>query len=292
MAKPKRQSLGKGLGALFEDNHVADTGIHSLRISEIEPNQNQPRREFEEKSLRELADSIETHGVLQPLVVRPLDSGNYQIVAGERRWRASRLAGLSEVPVVVKELNDSETLQLAIIENLQREDLNPMELAHGYRSLMEEYGYTQEQVANTVGKSRSLVANTLRLLNLPTQIMELVQENKISQGHARALLGIEDAELLLEAADRILREDLSVRAVEKIAQDEKEGKFAEPSAPVAVEPAIVWGEDTFFKELELALTHTLGRKVTIEHAKQKGSLRLEFYNKEDLTALADQLTER
>lgn len=291
MAKPKRQSLGKGLDALFVDNHVETGAVSQLRLTDIEPNKNQPREDFDEKALRELADSIAVHGVLQPLVVRPLSGGIYQIVAGERRWRASRMAGLSEIPVVIKELSDSETLEIAIIENLQREDLNPVELAQGYQSLAEDYGLTQEQIATKVGKSRSAVANTVRLLNLPKQIQKLVAEGKISNGHARALLGITHEELLLETADRIMRENLTVREVETIAKNQD--KLAAGKELAAKEPqvSVSWGEDSYYKEIELALSTELSRKVSVTHDDNKGRLVLEFYNKEDLATIAKRLSE-
>ena len=291
MAKPKRQSLGKGLDALFVDNHVETGSVSQLRLTDIEPNKNQPREDFDEKALRELADSIAVHGVLQPLVVRPLSGGIYQIVAGERRWRASRMAGLSEIPVVIKELSDSETLEIAIIENLQREDLNPVELAQGYQSLADDYGLTQEQIATKVGKSRSAVANTIRLLNLPKQIQTLVAEGKISSGHARALLAITYEELLLETADRVMRENLTVREVENIAKHQE--KLVAGKEPNKKEPqaSVSWGEDSYYKEIELALSTELSRKVSVTHDDNKGRLVLEFYNKEDLAAIAKRLSE-
>ena len=191
----KKGGLGKGLEALFVDNATAD-GEHltTLRISQVEPNKEQPRREFEAAALGELADSIREHGILQPLIVRPLEGDRYQIVAGERRWRAARMAGLTEVPAIVRELDDLVTMELALIENLQREDLTPLEEAEGYRSLMELYGMTQEQVARRVGKSRPVIANALRLLSLPEEVRRTLAEGKISAGHARVLAGVEDPE--------------------------------------------------------------------------------------------------
>ncbi|MEG1869343.1 MAG: ParB/RepB/Spo0J family partition protein, partial [Oscillospiraceae bacterium] len=184
MAKPRKGGLGKGLDALFMDNENADSGTVTLRLSDIEPNENQPRKHFDERALLELADSIKEHGVLQPLLVRQMDSGVYQLVAGERRWRASRIAGLTEVPVVIHDLTDSQVMEIALIENLQREDLNPIEEARGYKNLIDTYDLTQEQVAKKVGKSRPVVANALRLLSLPGEILPMVEAGDISAGHA------------------------------------------------------------------------------------------------------------
>ena len=215
MAK-KIGGLGKGLGAIFIENDTEDRNATvTLKISEIEPNRSQPRKEFDEKALTELAESIKEHGLIQPILVRPLIGGGYQIVAGERRYRACRMAGLTQVPVTIRELTDEETMELALIENLQRENLNPLEEALGYKSLMEEYSFSQEQVAKAVGKSRSAVANTLRLLNLPEDVTELVKEGKLSAGHARALLAFDDEALMIKTAKSVVDEDLSVRQVEK-----------------------------------------------------------------------------
>ena len=200
MAKLKKGGLGKGLDALFVENDTGDTSSVTLRISEIEPNREQPRKNFDEEALTELADSIRQHGVIQPLLVRPMENGTYQLVAGERRWRASRMAGLTEVPVVIKDLSEIEAMELALIENLQRQDLNPIEEAVGFQQLMERYSMTQEQVASRVGKSRPAVANALRLLNLPEQVVAMVQSGEVSPGHARALLKLEDEEQILEIA--------------------------------------------------------------------------------------------
>ncbi len=216
MAK-KLGGLGKGLNAIFiENDSETEGGTVTLKISEIEPNRTQPRKEFDEQALSELAESISQHGLLQPLLVRPLTLGGYQIVAGERRYRASRMAGLTEVPVIIKELTDTETMEIALIENLQREDLSPVEEALGYKALIDEHGFSQEEVAKSVGKSRPAVANALRLLKLPDNIMEYLKDGKISAGHARALLTLEDEELMTELADEIVAKDLSVRQVEKI----------------------------------------------------------------------------
>ena len=222
MTKTKKGGLGKGLDALFMDNETADSGIVTLRLSEIEPNKDQPRKVFSEESLNELADSIKEHGVLQPLLVRPLSTGGYQLVAGERRWRASRMAGLREVPVVIRDMDEEQAMEIALIENLQREDLNAIEEASGYKMLMERYGMTQEQVAKRVGKSRPAVANALRLLNLPHKVMEMVEEGEVSPGHARALLAFEDADQIVEVAQKVKTGKYSVRDIEKMTKEQAE----------------------------------------------------------------------
>ena len=281
MAK-KLSGLGRGLDSLFADNSVEEinSSVNKLRIMEIEPNHNQPRKDFDEKALSELAESIEQHGVLQPLVVRPLANGSYQLVAGERRWRAARIAGLTEVPVVIKELTDEEVIEIAMIENLQREDLNPLEEALGYRYMMDELKITQEQAAEKVGKSRPAVANALRLLKLPNEVQEMVKNNLISPGHARALLGFDSDDMILQTAKMIIKEDLSVRDVETLVK--KSNKV-----PKASKKQI---RDKFFSEVELALVENLGRKVKIKEAKQDaGVLEIEFFDKDDLEGLAMKL---
>lgn len=281
MAK-KTGGLGRGLDSLFADNSVDELNpsVNKLRIMEIEPNRDQPRKDFDEKSLSELAESIEQHGVLQPLVVRPLTNGGYQLVAGERRWRAARIAGLTEVPVVVKELTDEEVIEIAMIENLQREDLNPLEEALGYRYMMDELNITQEQAAEKVGKSRPAVANAIRLLRLPDEVQEMVKNNLISPGHARALLGFENQELIIQAAKRIVKEDLSVREVETLVKNsQKTSKVPKQQK-----------RDKFFSEVELALVENLGRKVKIKESKKdSGVLEIEFFDKDDLESLAMKL---
>ena len=284
MAK-KIGGLGKGLGAIFIENDTEDRNATvTLKISEIEPNRSQPRKEFDEKALTELAESIKEHGLIQPILVRPLIGGGYQIVAGERRYRACRMAGLTEVPVTIRELTDEETMELALIENLQRENLNPLEEALGYKSLMEEYSFSQEQVAKAVGKSRSAVANTLRLLNLPEDVTELVKEGKLSAGHARALLAFDDEALMIKTAKSVVDEDLSVRQVEKLAKK----KTAAPKIPKAEPKA------SYFSMVEQTLTEYLGKKVTIAPLKGKkgGLLQIEFYSNEDLKDLAQRLEEK
>ena len=281
MAK-KLGGLGRGLDSLFADNSVDELNpsVNKIRIMEIEPNRDQPRKDFDEKSLSELAESIEQHGVLQPLVVRPLTSGGYQLVAGERRWRAARIAGLTEVPVVIKELTDEEVIEIAMIENLQREDLNPLEEALGYRYMMDELNITQEQAAEKVGKSRPAVANAIRLLRLPDEVQEMVKNNLISPGHARALLGFENQELIIQTAKRIVKEDLSVREVETLVKNSQKT----PKVPKQQK------RDKFFSEVELALVENLGRKVKIKESKKDaGVLEIEFFDKDDLESLAMKL---
>lgn len=281
MAK-KLGGLGRGLDSLFADNSVDELNpsVNKLRIMEIEPNRDQPRKDFDEKSLSELAESIEQHGVLQPLVVRPLTNGGYQLVAGERRWRAARIAGLTEVPVVIKELTDEEVIEIAMIENLQREDLNPLEEALGYRYMMDELNITQEQAAEKVGKSRPAVANAIRLLRLPDEVQEMVKNNLISPGHARALLGFENQELIIQTAKRIVKEDLSVREVETLVKNSQKA----PKVPKQQK------RDKFFSEVELALVENLGRKVKIKESKKDaGVLEIEFFDKDDLESLAMKL---
>ena len=274
----RKGGLGKGLDALFIDN-TTDNGAVTLRISEIEPNRSQPRKEFDESALADLADSIREHGVIQPLLVRPLPTGGYQLVAGERRWRASRMAGLGEVPVVIRELSDHEAMELALIENLQRQDLNPMEEALGYRSLMEEYQMTQEEVAKAIGKSRPAIANSLRLLALPQQVVDLIREGKLSAGHVRALLALEEESAILEAAQTAVKKHWTVREIEKMAQS------SHKKTKVSTGP----DKDHYYTELELALSQVLGRQVTITSKGKNRTLSIAFFDKEDLSALVSRL---
>lgn len=281
MAK-KLGGLGKGLNAIFiENDSETEGGTVTLKISEIEPNRTQPRKEFDEQALSELAESISHHGLLQPLLVRPLTLGGYQIVAGERRYRASRMAGLTEVPVIIKELTDTETMEIALIENLQREDLSPVEEALGYKALIDEHGFSQEEVAKSVGKSRPAVANALRLLKLPDNIMEYLKDGKISGGHARALLTLENEELMTELADEIVAKDLSVRQVEKICKKK-------PTVQKEEKPE---KKPSFYSMVELALSESLGRKISVSKSKGKqgGVLQIEFYSDEELTELSNKL---
>lgn len=280
----KKRGLGKGLDAIFAENDTEDRNAAvSLKISEIEPNRAQPRKDFNEEALAELADSISQHGVLQPLLVRPIVGGGYQIVAGERRWRAARMAGISEVPAVIREMTDSEVMQLALIENLQREDLNPIEEAEGYKRLIETFGQTQQEVAKQVGKSRSAVANTLRLLELGPYC-DLLRDGKITSGHGRALLAIEDVGLRKMAADMAVA-GASVRQIEEFAKKAK--KSAEPEKKAALKSAKL--RDPFYDEVELAMKEELGRKVKVHEGKNKGTLEIEFYGIEDLSDIIEQM---
>lgn len=278
----KKGGLGRGFDALFFDNATEELaeekGIVTLRLNDIEPNKNQPRQIFDDEALSELADSIREHGVLQPLIVRPLLGGSYQLVAGERRWRASRLAGLSEVPVIVRALTDSEVAVIALIENLQREDLNPIEEAEGINRLIDEYSFTQEQAAEKLGKSRSALTNTLRLMKLPEKVRGLVSDDFLSAGHARALLALEDATVMEEIADEVVARKLSVRETEKLV---KQLNSAQEDKPKKVKR-----RDTYYNEVELSLSDILGRKVTVKESGKGGKIEFEFFDKEDLTKLA------
>lgn len=275
--------LGKGLDMLLSENSLEDGArTVTLPIEEIIPNRDQPRKQFDDEALADLSASIAQHGVLQPLLVRPLPDGSYQLVAGERRWRASRMAGLTEVPVVVRDMNEQEAAELALIENLQREDLNPMEEALGYQTLMETYGMTQEQTAQVVNKSRPAVANALRLLQLPQAVMDLVAAGDLSAGHARTVLAFEDEDARVAAAEAAVAKGLSVRELERMAKAAK----ATPKAPKA--PA---HRDSFYDEVALALRESLGRQVKVAVGTKGGTLQIEFFDAEDLRALANKLSE-
>ena len=285
MARAKKGGLGKGLDALFMDNETVDSGgVVTLRLSQIEPNRDQPRKIFSEEALNELADSIREHGVLQPLLVRPLPGGSYQLVAGERRWRAGRMAGLQEVPVVIREMDEEQAMEIALIENLQREDLNAIEEATGYKQLMERYGMTQEQVAKRVGKSRPAIANALRLLNLPQKVMDMVGEGEVSPGHARALLAFDDQDRIVEIAQKVKTGKYSVRDIERMAKNQDEKK--EKAAKAPEEPA--WGgKSAFLTEMEIAMSMEMGRKVRIIPNGEGGTLQIQFWDEEDLKSLAE-----
>lgn len=278
----KKGGLGTGLDALFQDNSPIESekSIITLSINEVEPNREQPRKEFNESALSELSKSIEKNGVIQPILVRPLAGGSYQIVAGERRWRAARMAGLTEIPVVIREMSDEDAAVFALIENLQREDLNPIEEAEGIRSLIEEFGMTQEEAADRVGKSRTAVTNILRLLKLPQNILSMVAKGKITSGHARALISLEDEGEMLKIANAVIDNSLTVREVEKMVKTALAGESAKPKKREKK-------RDKYYDEVELALTQTLGRKVKIYLSKGgKGTLEFEFFGKEDLNKLA------
>lgn len=276
-----KKGLGSGLDTLFMDNTNDIQVKKTLRTSEIEPNRDQPRKFFSDEAIAALADSIREYGVLQPILVRPLGTGMYQIVAGERRWRAARMLGLDEVPVNIKELSDLEAMQIAIVENLQRENLNPLEEASGYSELIEKFGMTQEKVAKLVGRSRSAVANAVRLLTLPESVQKMVENGDLSAGHARALLAFDDEELLISTAQKAAGGGLTVRQVEKIAQKSTEETPEKPASDTKI--------DNYFKEMEISLNETLGRKVKVDYGKNKGALILEFYDKDDLAELASKL---
>ncbi len=273
----KKLSLGKGIDSLFSENSFDDavqSNTSTVKLLDIEPNKNQPRKEFNEEALKELSDSISKYGIIQPLLVRPMTGGTYQLVAGERRWRAARLAGLKEVPVVIKSLSDEETSVIAMIENLQREDLSIIEEAEGIKYLIEKYKLTQEELSERLGKSRSAVTNTLRLLKLPDKIISYIKENKISPGHAKALLSLNDEKVMIELANRIIEENLSVRETEKIIKHLLTVKKPSDKKKKT--------RDKFYDEVELSLNEVLKRKVSINYTKKKGSVTIEFFDKEDL----------
>ena len=279
----KKGGLGRGLDSLFDENASDSTGAVIININDIEPNRGQPRKDFDETALSELADSIVQHGLIQPIVVKPTIDGTYSIIAGERRWRASRMAGLSEVPVIIKDADEQTLMELALIENLQREDLNAVEEALGYRSLIEGYGLTQDEVAKRMGKSRSAVTNALRLLNLNEAELEALRRGTISAGHARALLSCEDGEvrgkMLLAAA-----EGASVRELEKMAAASKKTKSDKKTEKAT--------KSTFYSEVELSLKNELHRKVNIaSKGNGKGTITIEFFSDDELSDFARRLAE-
>ena len=278
------KGLGRGLGALlgdFAEETTEQSAYRLLPIYKVEPNPDQPRQDFDEEELQALSESISIHGVIQPLTVRELSSGYYQIIAGERRWRAARQAGLSEVPAVVIEADDKKAMELALIENLQRQDLNPVEEALGYQSLMADYGLTQEETASRVGKSRPAVANALRLLALSPEILEMLRSGKLTAGHARAVLVLKTPKKQLEAAQKISALGLSVRQAELLC------KNMAKEAPQKKEPEIFAVD--YVAECEKQLSKQLGRGVKIVNGKRKGRFELEFYGQEDLQNLLDAL---
>ena len=269
----KKRGLGKGLDAIFAENDMEDRNSSvALRIDDLEPNRGQPRKEFNEEALQDLSDSIAQHGVLQPLLVRPLLNGGYQIVAGERRWRAARMAGLTEIPAVIREMSDTEMAELALVENLQREDLTPMEEAEGFQVLIDTYGLTQEEVAKAVGKSRPAVTNSLRLLHLPEEVRDLVSAGLLSAGHARALLAFDDEAMLLKAARQAVERGSTVRELEAMAKKAERTEREKPAARRV----------TYYEEAALALREQLGRRVAVTGTRKKGVLQIEFYGEEDL----------
>lgn len=281
----KKRGLGRGLDAIFAENSsLENEGTVTVRLDEIEPNRDQPRKEFDSEALSELAESIAQHGVLQPLLLRPMINGGYRIVAGERRWRASRMAGLQEVPAVVREMTDGEEMLFALIENLQREDLSPLEEAKGYQQLMDVQGMTQEQAAAAVGKSRPAVANALRLLNLPEDIQEMVERGEISAGHARTLLSFKSEDDMRFAADRA-RAGASVRDLEKMAKSVAQGSILVVKTYSQDDAIRADRLRNFFAETQLAVGEYLGRKVKVAGNKSKGTIQIEFYGEEDLKNL-------
>ena len=281
MAAVKKGGLGRGLDALFVENAADKTVQDTLPISEIEPDRDQPRKMFDDEALGELAASISIHGVLQPIVVRPSTDGRYIIVAGERRWRAARRAGLDSVPVIIKEMTRQEADEIALIENLQREDLNPIEEGAGYKKLMEAYALTQDQVAQRVGKSRPNIANAIRILSLPQPVIQLISDAKMSAGHGRALLSLEDEEKIQKAATVVVKDMLSVRKTEALVKQMlKAPKTAKKQPP----------KQTFYKEVELALGESLGRKVQIVQKGTGGTIMIAFFDSQELENLANKLS--
>lgn len=280
----KKKGLGKGLDALFEDNSYdlepQGGGETLIRLSQIEPDKNQPRKFFDEAALEELAASIKEHGLIQPIIVSPLEDDRYRIIAGERRWRACRLAGLEEIPALVREYTAQEISEVSLIENLQREDLNPIEEALGYRNLMEVYGMTQEKIAQTVSKSRSAIANTLRLLTLPEQILDFIKTGDLSAGHARTLIGLEDADQQLALANKMITDELSVRQAEELVKKSKK----QPKAAPITDPAVVQA----IKELETRAASGVGNKVLIRHKPDnKGKVEIQYHSVDELEKIIE-----
>jgi len=275
-----RKGLGKGLGALFGEaaDEVSNNDFEYLPLNSIEPRQDQPRKDFNEEGINELADSISVHGVYNPILVRSIDDGKYQIIAGERRWRAARKAGLSEIPARIIIADDKKSHLIAMIENLQREDLNPIEEAHGYKAIIDKFNMTQEDVAISMSKSRPAVANSLRLLSLPDEILKLVGK-ELSVGSARALLAIKNKERMKEAAKKVIENDMSVREVEALVRKLSKDKTDKPKQSSI--------EVNYILEAQKSLTAAMGRRVTIKQDQGKGKIELEYYDQEDFNALYD-----
>lgn len=289
MAKEIKKGLGRGLSELFGEDILdndSEGELICLPISKVEPRAEQPRSRFDDESLQELADSISQYGLIQPITVRRRDSGYYQIIAGERRWRASRLAGLIEVPVRVIEADDRRVAELALVENLQREDLNPIEEALGYKSLIEEYGLTQEEASQSVGRSRPAIANAMRLLSLSKAVLPLVEEGKLSAGHARALLPLSDEGEQLKAAKAVIDGGLSVRKTEQLVAKTIKKLSEQPTEEDEAQKLVV----DYIAETEDQLSRSLGRKVGIEQKRRGGKIVLEFYDSDDREALIANLT--
>lgn len=265
---------------LFFDNNVGEEGVSTLRISEIEPNKNQPRKSFNNETLKQLADSITEHGVLQPLIVRSIAAGNYMIIAGERRWRAAKMAGLSEIPVIIRDdLSDEQAMQIAMIENLQRENLNPIEEALGYKELIDRFDMTQDKLAQVLGKARSSVANSLGLLALPNGVQELLRNGSLSAGHCKALKKVKDAALMTELAHKAAEGELSVRQVEAIAKREA-ARLEEEKDKKELKPRL-----SYYTEIEVSLSELLGTKVRISENKSGNVLQIDFSDKEQLEGI-------
>ena len=276
----KKGGLGKGLNTLFDQNATDNNGSVLISIHDIEPNRNQPRKDFDDEALSELADSIARHGLIQPIVVRPTMDGTYMIIAGERRWRACRIAGINEVPVIIKETDDKTLMELALVENLQREDLNAVEEALGYKALIEEFDLTQDEVAHRMGKSRSAITNTLRLLSLNEAEIEALRRGSISAGHARALLSCENEELRAKLLIMAI-EGASVRELERIVNASKRVKPSEKKA---------LSKPNFYNEVELSLKNELRRKISVKPTgKGKGTITIEFFSDKELTEFAKKL---
>lgn len=278
-----KRALGKGLGALLDNTDLDDdSSIKEIKLTEIEPNKSQPRKNFDEEKLQVLSESIKLHGVIQPIIVKKLQTGFYQIIAGERRWRAARMAGLKTIPAVIKDYNKKEVMEVALIENLQREDLNPIEESEAYQNLMTEYNLTQEEISERVGKSRSAIANSLRLLNLADNVKPLLIQDKISSGHARTILALEEHELQWKVAQKIINEQLSVRQTEKYVKELLKGKVKKTEEKKQDQDQNVVNQ---FLDIESTLSQNLGTKVKIFPGKNKSKIEIEYYSDEDLERL-------
>lgn len=282
-----KKGLGKGLGALMNTDEAVDVTREetiTLKISQIEPNKEQPRTEFDPEKLETLSDSIKKYGVLQPIVVKKLDNGFYKIIAGERRWRAAKLAGLKKIPVVIRDFDDQETMEIALVENLQREDLNPFEEARGYKELMDLFSLTQEQVAQKVGKSRSAVANSVRLLSLCDEIKDLVLKKELTVGHVRALLATDNEGVQLMAARKIVADGLNVRQTEAFIKSLLSEKKPKKKNPVDEELR------RYLATIEKKLSNSLGTKVKIQNKKNRGKIEIEYYNNEDFERIMNKIS--
>jgi len=277
----KKSALGRGLGALIPDIDVTSEsdGVVKIDINQIEPNEEQPRKKFDEEKLQELSDSIKEHGIVQPVILKK-EGRNYKLIAGERRWRAARMAGLKEVPAIIRDFSDSEIMEISLIENIQREDLNPLELAEAYKKLMDELQLTQDEVAQKVGKSRSAVANILRLLNLDKRVRDYIADGILTEGHARAIAAIPNHEFQYEMAKRVIDEDLNVRQTEKLIKNTALSKLKEKVKKKK-------GKDPYLEDIQERLTNHFGTKVVINHGRKKGKIEIEYYSRDDLQRILD-----